>query len=158
MLQCPLKSSPTCEKRFACEYQWQKAEVLSMTFSREWAIHNLFLQGKSPMGEATESILHQRNSGPAAQPVARCNHSLGTPRRGNLKWPLSFLPLAPRAFSECQAAVVFIVTHTKLELSKSSLSLKYWFSVEGVNTWPAFFSHFLTLLSCSGELVWYHHM
>lgn len=31
-----------------------------MTFSREWAIHSLFLQGRSPIGEPAESILHQR--------------------------------------------------------------------------------------------------
>lgn len=33
----------------------------------------------------------------AAQPVTRFNHSLGIPRRENLKWPLSFLPSALKA-------------------------------------------------------------
>lgn len=34
---------------------------VSMTFRGEWGMHNLFLQGKSPIGEPRESILHQKN-------------------------------------------------------------------------------------------------
>lgn len=62
VLQHSLYFSPNCKQRFCSEYQWCKAGFfVSMTFRGEWGMHNLFLQGKSPIGEPTESILHQKN-------------------------------------------------------------------------------------------------